>query len=75
MSKTVHYLYGCAWADGEISCSDTNQTPVWEDVTCGHCLNNRLSGYGNERRAESWQINSDTGEPSEDYFKLMNRIK
>jgi len=38
MSKTVHYIGGCAWSDGELYMSDTRQTRNWHEVTCKHCL-------------------------------------
>ena len=37
MSKTVHYINGCAWANGQLQLADTNQTDDWSKVTCKHC--------------------------------------
>jgi hypothetical protein len=36
---TVHYVDGCAWANGQLYSSDTDQTRDWKKVTCKHCLN------------------------------------
>ena len=41
MAKTIHYVNGCAWANGQIQQSDTFQTTNWYEVTCKHCLRNR----------------------------------
>jgi len=41
MSKTVHFYHGCPWADGSIQLADTNQQYSWDNVTCGHCWNNK----------------------------------
>ena len=52
VSKTVHFTYGCPWADGSIQLADTFQTCDWRQVTCKHCLNNRKYNYGGRRRAK-----------------------
>jgi len=42
MAKTVHYVDGCAWADGSVQMADTRQTKDWKKVTCKHCKNKRF---------------------------------
>ena len=61
MAKTIHFLYGCPWADGEIQQSDTWTTCDWKKVTCKHCN----KGYGRQRRAErdDWDAKTDTVKP------------
>lgn len=41
--KKKHFYHGCLWADGSIQLSDTDQRFNWSEVTCLHCLRNKLS--------------------------------
>ena len=48
---TVHFIFGCPWADGEKYASDTDQRRTWVNVNCKHCLKLKGMGYGRSRRA------------------------
>ena len=48
--KKIHYPYGCPFAVGKISQTDTFVTTNWSSVTCGHCLKLRNSNYGQQYR-------------------------
>jgi hypothetical protein len=71
MAKTIHFVYGCPWADGEIQMADTDQRCSWLNVTCKHCLTNKESGYGRDRRAESWSFEDDGETHSEEYKEFV----
>lgn len=58
MSKkrmTVHYRYGCPWADGQLQMSDTVSVLDWYQVTCGHCLRLKRLDYAG-RKAHKFHV-------------------
>lgn len=50
MRKKIHFEYGCPFATGAISRTDTFTTKDWAKVTCLHCLRLRKYGYGQADR-------------------------
>ena len=74
MAMKIHFTFGCPWADGSIQWSDTIQECTWEKVNCKHCLNNRASGYGRERRAKSWMFNKDGETLSKEYIEFKKEF-
>jgi len=68
MIKTIHFLYGCPWADGSIQMADTDQRSTWTNVNCKQCLKNN-GGYGKERRAK-WanSIDPKTDEATQEHI-------
>lgn len=42
--KTVHFVNGCPWANGQKQSSDTFQTRDWKLVTCKYCMRPAIAG-------------------------------